>query len=164
MGFIILSIGERNFILFIINFLLFFSIIGGSLFIWLIFPFFNLVMLRFFLKIFILLVCFLGIIFGIFIFNFLNFKFKYLKNNLIMKFRYFFSLIWFIPIIFCNFFNIYFLNFINKYKFYLDIGWIEYIGGGIFIKFFIFIKFLINFNIKMYYIFIIIFLFFILLF
>ena len=133
------------------NFLLIFSIVGGSIFLWFIFPFFNLVILNFFLKIFILLVCFLGILFGIFFFNYLNFILFNFKNIIFLKLNYFFSLIWFIPIIFCNFFNILFLKFINKYKLFLDLGWIEYFGGGIFINFYLILKFFININFKLFF-------------
>ena len=66
---------------------------------------------------------------------------------------------WFIPIIFCNFLNKNFLKFFNNYKLILDLGWIEYFGGGIFIKFYFFLKFIIIINIKIFFYFILIILF-----
>lgn len=148
LGFSILNIHEINLIIFPIKLLVFFSIFGGSFLSWLIFPFFNLILLNFYLKFLTLFICFLGLIFGYFIFNlkdFFNIKF----NKLLLKINYFFSLIWFLPIIFCYFLNFLVLNLINKYKFYLDLGWIEFLGGNFFLKFINFYKkFIFIFNFK----------------
>lgn len=131
MGFIILSIGEDNYILFPIRFLIVLSIFGGSILIWLIFPFFNLILLSLNLKLLTLIICFLGLLFGIFVFN----KNKInIINFILLKYKFYLSLIWFIPIIFCYFLNFFFLNLINNYKFFLDLGWIEFLGGRFFLK------------------------------
>lgn len=125
----ILSIVEDKNILFSIKFLVIFSIIGGSLLIWIIFPFFNLILLEFYLKLTTLLICFIGLIFGNSLFNLKIIVYK----KIILKLYYFFSLMWFIPFIYCFFLNFYFLTFVNKYKYFLDLGWIEYFGGFFFL-------------------------------
>lgn len=137
LGFIIISIGEELNMLFSINFLIFISIIGGSILIWLIFPYFNLIILVFYLKLLIIFICLIGSFIGIFFIN--SFSINFLKINFLkLYFIFFFSNIWFIIFIFCLGFNIFFLKIINNYKFYLDLGWLEYFGGGFFIKYFFF--------------------------
>lgn len=142
-GFIIISIFEDNYILFPIRFLIFLSIFGGSFLMWMIFPFFNLILLNLYLKLLTLFVCFLGFLLGIFIFNYK--KFIVLKF-FFKKYKFYFSIIWFIPLIFCYFFNIIFLKFINNYKFFFDLGWIEYLGGRFFLNKFNYNYFLSFFN------------------
>lgn len=79
-GFNIISINELILIIYPIKFLIIFSIIGGSILIWLIFPFLNLVLLNIFFKIFTLIICFLGIILGIF-FNYEKIKKLFFFKN-----------------------------------------------------------------------------------
>lgn len=110
--------------------LILFSVLGGSFLIWMIFPYLDLIILRFCLKIFTLIICFIGIGFGLILFKI--FYLFYINFNFI-KLIYFFFYIWFIPIIFCYYLNLIFINLINKYKLFLDLGWIEFIGGGFFI-------------------------------
>lgn len=143
--------------LFPMKILVIFSIFGGSFLSWLIFPFFDLILLTYFLKFLTLFVCFLGILFGYFLFNLKNIfflKFKFL----IIKLIYFFSLMWFLPVIFCYILNFIVLNLINKYKIFLDLGWMEYFGGNFFIIFYNFYKkFLFLFKFKYFFILILIF-------
>lgn len=141
MGFIILSLGEENLILFPIIFLIILSILGGSIFRWLIFPYFNLILLPFFLKILTLVVCIIGGIIGYVFFN----KLKIKNIYFFIKLNYYLSLIWFIPLIFCYFLNYYFLILINKYKIYLDLGWIEFFGGRFLINFYYIYLYYLNF-------------------
>lgn len=143
---------EINLIIFPIKILVFFSIFGGSFLSWLIFPFFNLILLNFYLKFLTLLICFLGLVFGYFIFNKISF-FINIFNNFLLKINYFLSLIWFLPVIFCYILNFIFLNLANKYKFFLDLGWIEFLGGNFFLKFLKYYKkFIFIFNFKNFFI------------
>ena len=145
LGFVILNIRESNFKLFPIIFLIIFSILGGSILSWIIFPYFNLIILNLFLKIFVLIICFIGFFLGYFLFN-IKFNLNYFYILFIMSF------IWFIPYIFSYFFNFYLLKFINFYKIFLDFGWMEFIGGLFFLKFFNFINYFLNyFRFKLYF-------------
>lgn len=144
LGFIILNINEELLFFFPIRFLLIISIFGGSILIWLIFPFYNLIILNFFIKILTLLICLFGVILGYYLFNVEKFK-----NLKIIKFQFFFSLMWFIPIIFCYFLNYYLIKILIKYKIFIDYGWLEYLGGSFFLKFPFFFIHLKTFNKKL---------------
>nr|ATN41148.1 NADH dehydrogenase subunit 5 [Diptera sp. 66 LC-2017] len=145
LGFMILCMGESVMMLFPMFFLMIFSIVGGSMLMWLIFPFFSLILLNLQLKLFTIFICLLGMFLGL-MFNmkkmfFMNFNFFF------MYFKYLNSMMWFMIIIFCFFFNFNILKLITYYKFYLDLGWIEYLGGYFFLNFYKFINyFLFKFN------------------
>lgn len=107
---------------------------------WLIFPFFNLILLSVYLKLLVLFICLIGGFMGYLIFNLKKFNFFRFR---FLKISYFFSLMWFIFYIFNYLLNIFFLNLTNKYKLFLDLGWMEFLGG-LFFK----LKFL-NFLLKL---------------
>lgn len=107
-------------------FLLIFAIFGGSILNWLIFPFFPLICLSLIFKIFVLIICFLGAILGIFL---SNISFYGLNKSLkFYFFSYFSSCIWFLP-----FFSTIGVSFfplkisIDLFK-SLDQGWFEFFG------------------------------------
>jgi hypothetical protein len=129
---------DENWLILKIMFILsIFSIFGGRILSWLIFPFPYLIILPNLLKYLTLLVCFVGGILGYFLFSFIKFNFiVYRKiNNLIL---FFFSYIWFMPNIFSYKLNYYFLNKGIQYYKRFDCGWNE-LFSGLFI--FNFIKF-----------------------
>jgi hypothetical protein len=96
---------------------------------WLIFPYCRYIYLPFYLKFLILFICFLGIIMGYFIFKIKNLNiFIYFFRFFFLK--YFFSCIWFIPILSTFFISSKILLCGYKYRKILDFGWIEYYGGG----------------------------------
>lgn len=113
------------------------SILGGRILSWLIFPFYNLIILPFYLKFLVLFVCLLGGLLGYFIYRVFNIYYL-VKRNLRLVFIYFVSLIWFIPRIFSYKLNYYFLNKGMLYLKRFDFGWNEIFRGGfinIFMKF-----------------------------
>nr|ACT80211.1 NADH dehydrogenase subunit 5 [Rhopalomyia pomum] len=122
MGFVILNMNEKINFIYSIFFLLLLSIIGGSMISWLIFPFFNLILLMLFLKMMTLMVCLLGILMSFF----LNLELIKMINKI--KINFFLSLMWFMPIIFNFFFNLYFMKLFMNYKLFNDLGWMEYYG------------------------------------
>ena len=152
LGFSILCLDEVFYILFPSRLLIFISIVGGSFLMWLIFPFLNLIILSFFLKILIVLICLLGALFGYFLFN-IKKIFSFIFFNLSLYFKFIFIFIWFLTFIFCRFLNFYFLKFINKYKLNLDLGWLEFLRGIFFKKnFLIYLKlFIFNSNLKFFF-------------
>lgn len=135
MGFIIININEIIIIIYSLFFLSFISVVGGSLLMWLIFPYYNLIFIYFILKIFTLFLCGLFVVFRFF----LNFILKII-NNFYYKLLFFISIIWFMPIIFRIFFNVLFMKFFNYYKLFNDMGWGEFYGGLIFKNIFLFLK------------------------
>lgn len=109
--------------------LTFVSIFGGRCLSWLIFPLPLLVVLPFFLKRLILIVCIMGRGLGYFIFRKFIFYFKkFGEFNLLI---YFFSLIWFIPSLSTIGLNRKVLLGGTSYQKSVDFGWNEVLGGGI---------------------------------
>ena len=103
------------------------SIFGGSLLIWLLFPSPLIISLNFYIKIFTLIVCFIGGISG-YLISLCSLYF-YNKSLILINTRTFFITIWFIP----------FLStiYINKFPLYVgglikisDQGWSEYFGAN----------------------------------
>lgn len=103
------------------------SIFGGSLLIWLLFPSPLIISLNFYIKIFTLIVCFIGGISG-YLISLCSLYF-YNKSLFLINTRTFFITIWFIP----------FLStiYINKFPLYVgglikisDQGWSEYFGAN----------------------------------
>lgn len=108
--------------------LTFVSIFGGRCLRWLIFPMPLLVVLPFFLKRLVLIVCIMGGGLGYFIFRrFIFYYKKFGKFNLLV---YFFSLIWFIPSLSTVGVNKKALLNGISYQKRVDFGWNEILGGG----------------------------------
>ena len=145
----------------------FLSIFGGSLLIWLIFPFNYLIVLPFYLKLLTLVICIIGGLLGYFINSLYNFYILFF-NKYIILIKIFFSLIWFLPFlrIYNNFF---FLNIGYYYLKIFEFGWGEFFGRLNLYKFLInlityinlifFLKFLNNFFFNIFILLILIFIF-----
>nr|AZL93199.1 NADH dehydrogenase subunit 5 [Dryinus sp. ZJUH_2016011] len=101
----------------------FFSIIGGFSFNWLYFKFNFIVILNFYMKIMVLMFCFLGILVGIYF---------YYKS---LKFYYFLSSLWFLDYI-IKYINMFFLNIGMLLFMNIEKGWLENYSGVGFILFF----------------------------
>jgi NADH-ubiquinone oxidoreductase chain 5 len=106
--------------------LLVFAIVGGSFLNWLIFPFSFILILTTPIKFLTLVICLLGGVSGVLISN-INF-FTFNKSLSFYFFSYFFSFIWFIPIISTFGVNFYSISFGLKFLKSLDQGWVEYFG------------------------------------
>jgi NADH-ubiquinone oxidoreductase chain 5 len=106
--------------------LLIFAIVGGSFLNWIIFPFSFMLSLPLFMKLLTLIICFLGGSFGILISN-INF-FTFNKSLRFYFFSYFFSSIWFMPMISTFGVNFFPINLGLKILKSLDQGWVEYLG------------------------------------
>lgn len=115
--------------------LLIFAIIGGSFLNWLIFPFSFILSLTKSIKFLTLIICLLGGTFGFLIAN-INF-FSFNKSLSFYFFSYFFSRIWFIPIISTFGINFFPINSGLKILKSLDQGWVEYFGVQQFFSYFI---------------------------
>nr|QTH79167.1 NADH dehydrogenase subunit 5 [Heptamelus sp.] len=105
--------------------MVFFVLIWGGILSWLIFPVPNFICLSFYFKIFPLILIMLGVFLGYFI---------YLKNlnsyNVKMVFlNWFFSLMWFLPLISTYGMVGMFLNFSKNFSLKIDQSWTEYIMG-----------------------------------
>nr|AZL93097.1 NADH dehydrogenase subunit 5 [Arge similis] len=106
------------------------TIFGGSCLIWLIFYIPMMICLTFMLKILPLLLIFFGSLFGYYLYK-LNFKL--LKFNLYFM-KNFFSLMWFLPILFTHGLVKYPLN-MGIFFMKNDMGWVEYFSSqGIFLN------------------------------
>jgi len=129
LGFRLLIFSDKNWlILKIILILSIFSIFGGRILIWLIFPFPYLIILPIYLKLLVLFLCIF--------FYFIRYYYYFFKNiyylifkKFLFKIYYFFSLIWFLPILITLNLNLFFLNLRFNYLKFLDLGWMEYFGG-----------------------------------
>jgi NADH-ubiquinone oxidoreductase chain 5 len=118
---------ERWLILRRIFILVMISIVSGSMLMWLIFPSPPIICLNLFIKIFTLIVCILGGLFGYYVSNVsLYFNNKSLRANKIISF---FIIIWFMPFISTVYISKLPLNtgFIIKS---VDQGWREYFGSN----------------------------------
>lgn len=104
-----------------------FSIMGGRILIWLVFPFNYVVILPFYLKFLTLFVCILGGILGYFLNSVYKFYFLNYKNRFLL-FKIFFSLMWFIPFLRTFNLNRFFLKIGFNYIKVLDFGWGEFFG------------------------------------
>lgn len=106
--------------------LLIFAIIGGSLINWLLFPFSFILCITKIIKFFVLLICIIGGLIG-FLVSKLNF-FSFNKSLNYYFFSFFFSSMWFIPII--STIGIVYFPVNLGYKIYksLDQGWVEFFG------------------------------------
>lgn len=115
-----------------IIFLRIFSIFGGRILSWLIFPYYSFIFLPFYYKFLTLFVCFLGFFIGYFFFSHNNFFLKYsLKVYLLKRFL---SRIWFLPFFSTLFVISDFLKIGEINLKVVDLGWIEYFGSqGIFL-------------------------------
>lgn len=127
--FSLIFLSDENWLMLkIILILTFFSVLGGRILRWLIFPYNLFVLLPFYFKYLTLIVCFLGGILGYFIINFL--KIYFLKLTYIFNIlKLFFRIIWFIPIL--STFNLLIVT-LKIRKNYLkinDFGWREVFGG-----------------------------------
>nr|AJP00050.1 NADH dehydrogenase subunit 5 [Orseolia oryzae] len=138
LGFMILSMMENKIMLFPMFFLMMFSIFSGSLFSWLIFPYFNLILLNFYLKFFTIFICFFSFNYWFYFLILVYFILNFYLNKII--FIDFFSFMWFMFFIFGYYFNFFILKFINKYKLIIDLGWIEFLSGIYFLNMFFFLK------------------------
>nr|YP_010954482.1 NADH dehydrogenase subunit 5 [Euparatettix tridentatus]WMV02038.1 NADH dehydrogenase subunit 5 [Euparatettix tridentatus] len=118
--------------------LLLFTVFGGSLLSWLIFPVPVCVYLPFSLKLLVMVVILLGVYFGYLLFL-LNFNSESLCSSSFMI--NFFSSMWFIPLISTNFSSRVSLTVGGLYSSFMDYGWLEYYGAqGIYNFFIYFIK------------------------
>nr|QID48465.1 NADH dehydrogenase subunit 5 [Systolederus spicupennis] len=126
-----------------------FTVFGGSLIFWLIFPVPLCVYLPLSLKLLTLLVVTLGFYFGYLIstlsFNFF-FKYFFLSD--------FFGSMWFLPLISTKLISYGVLMMSGSYTYFMDYGWLEYYGAqGLYNFFFYFIKYylyLFDYNFKTY--------------
>lgn len=134
---------ERWIILKSILILTIFSIFGGRILNWLIFPYFSFIYLPFFLKILILIICLFGILIGYLIFRIFNYYF-FIFFKLKNLFYIFFSSIWFLPILSTLNLNLKTLYLRKSYLKNFDFGWRELVGGFYFRK--ILIKYIKNLN------------------
>jgi len=146
-NFSILTLSDENWLILKSIFVLtLFSIFGGRILRWIIFPFFSIIILPFYLKFLTIFICIIGGLFGYLffrIFKFIYFKYLNLKN----LFKLFLSNIWFILILSTLKLNNFFLKNSETYLKNFDFGWRELIGGFIFLKYLNFIiKYLENFN------------------
>lgn len=115
--------------------LLIFAIIGGSFLNWLIFPFSFILSLTKTIKFLTLVICFLGGISGFLVAN-INF-FSFNKSLSFYFFSYFFSRMWFIPMISTIGINFFPIKSGLKILKSLDQGWVEYFGIQQFFSYFI---------------------------
>jgi len=104
-----------------------FSIFGGRMLSWIIFPYNSLIILPLYLKILTLGVCIFGGILGYFLFRILKF---YYKNLIFIFLKIFYSSIWFLPFISTINLNSFFLFKGLSYIKIIDFGWREMIGGN----------------------------------
>lgn len=101
------------------------SIFRGRILNWLILPFFYLIYLRKITKFIVLIFLFFGVLMGI-----LVSKINLIINNLIVYGIYFyFRLIWFIPNLSVYGLNYFMLNLSLKLDKFIDLGWLEKMGG-----------------------------------
>nr|ULR86942.1 NADH dehydrogenase subunit 5 [Macquartia sp. 1 HNL-2022a] len=107
--------------------LLFFSIFGGSMLVWLIFPTPDMIILPFYLKLLTLFVCIVGGLLGYFISNISLFFFN--KSLNMYNFSMFLGTMWFMPYI-STYGVIMYPLLIGKFTMKVfDQGWSEYFGG-----------------------------------
>lgn len=129
-GFSLLNLNDSSYLMYLVIFLLsLFSVFGGRIIIWLIFPDNYLVILPIYLKVFVLFICLLGSVFGYFIRS----KYRvFIKNFNLFIFNsiWFFSWIWFLPTISSFNFNYYFLKLGGLYYNDVDLGWNELFSGN----------------------------------
>nr|UXW93497.1 NADH dehydrogenase subunit 5 [Hymenoptera sp. 4 GYN-2021] len=104
--------------------LLLFVIIGGSLLSWLIFPIPLMICLPYYLKMIPLILIFMGMIMGYYMFKMemKMFKIKFYFNN------WFFSLMWFLPIISTYSIIKYLMKFSKNFSLNYDQSWTEYLS------------------------------------
>nr|QNV11720.1 NADH dehydrogenase subunit 5 [Hydropsyche fulvipes] len=101
------------------------SIFSGSILNWLILPFFYLIYLSKILKFMVLIFLFLGLLMGILIS-----KINLIMNSLMIYGIYFYiSLMWFIPNLSVYGLNYFMLNLSLKLDKFMDLGWLEKMGG-----------------------------------
>nr|QQP21727.1 NADH dehydrogenase subunit 5 [Strongylogaster xanthocera] len=100
-------------------------IFGGSMLSWMIFPYPLMICLPLILKIFPLILIFMGSLLG-YIFFCLDYKKKIIKNYFL---KMFFTLMWFLPIISMKSFVKYFLMYSMNLYMIMDQSWTEYILG-----------------------------------
>lgn len=103
------------------------SVCGGSLLIWLIFPFFNLILLPYYIKLITLLIIFLIFYLSLEIYKIKKFN-KYFFYKLIIV-QWILGSIWIISYLLTYPLNKFILNLSYVYKKYIDLGWIEKLGG-----------------------------------
>nr|YP_011035834.1 NADH dehydrogenase subunit 5 [Penicillidia jenynsii]WRI60690.1 NADH dehydrogenase subunit 5 [Penicillidia jenynsii] len=111
-------------------FMMMLSLFMGSMLMWLIFPFPSIIVLPFFMKNLILMLCLLGGMIGYFI-NSMNTKifFNSSMNNNIYKIFMFNSMMWFLPNISVNLFINKTMKMSKVYMKMIDFGWSEYYGS-----------------------------------
>nr|WRO44722.1 NADH dehydrogenase subunit 5 [Cyrebion subrufolineatus] len=107
--------------------LILFVIFGGSMMNWMIFDSMYFICIPFFMKFMVLIVVFLGAMFGNFISIFFNYFFIFMNKNL--YFYLFVASMWNLPIISTLGLNFYFLNLGLSYKKFIDQGWLEFTGS-----------------------------------
>nr|UQT69117.1 NADH dehydrogenase subunit 5 [Tomostethus sp. 1 QHW-2022a] len=111
--------------------LLLMVIFGGSMFMWILFPFPLLINLPFFMKIFPMIIIMMGISMGYYLYN-MNLS----KNKIKLYFLYsFFSMMLFMPLLSTYGMIKYPLNMSGFYTLIIDQNWTELIVGRLFIKY-----------------------------
>nr|YP_010954495.1 NADH dehydrogenase subunit 5 [Exothotettix guangxiensis]WMV02051.1 NADH dehydrogenase subunit 5 [Exothotettix guangxiensis] len=132
-------------------FLLLFTVLGGSLLSWLIFPVPICIYLPFNLKMLTMVLILLGLYFG-YLLSLLHFNMKNLCNSFFIN--DFIGLMWFMPIISTKLISYNILLMGGLYSSFMDYGWLEYYGAqGIYNFFMYFIKHYLNlfdYNFKTY--------------
>nr|YP_009229577.1 NADH dehydrogenase subunit 5 [Hydropsyche pellucidula]ALT58517.1 NADH dehydrogenase subunit 5 [Hydropsyche pellucidula] len=101
------------------------SVVGGSMMNWMVMPFFNMIYLGEIMKMFILLTLLMGLLVGVFISK-INLIFK---NLLIYSIYFYLGLMWFIPNLSIYGINYLVLNLSLKLDKFMDLGWLEKLGG-----------------------------------
>nr|AFN27599.1 NADH dehydrogenase subunit 5 [Diadromus collaris] len=126
--------------------LFFFSIFMGLMLSWLLFSFKNMIFLTIKFKLMIYLFMIMGMLIGLIFPKLFNKKIIYLYINKLMVF---FSMLWFMPMLY-SYWIYYLMKFSNNLVKKLEMGWIEYFLGGWIINF-LKITFITEFFSKNYY-------------
>nr|YP_010875351.1 NADH dehydrogenase subunit 5 [Nycteribia allotopa]WGW15005.1 NADH dehydrogenase subunit 5 [Nycteribia allotopa] len=101
-----------------------FSLMMGSMLMWLIFPFPEVIILPIYFKNMVIIICLIGGFLGYLINKILLFNYKF-----IYKFVMFNSMMWFLPNISVNLFIYKLMSFSKIYSKMIDFGWSEYYGS-----------------------------------
>nr|ATU07037.1 NADH dehydrogenase subunit 5 [Echmepteryx hageni] len=105
------------------------SLFGGSILVWLIFPYSSMIFLPLFMKLLTLFLIITGSFLGIGIFDICMFYSGFLKQKYLYHFKVFVGSMWFMPILSTHVISYVFLNMGYNYMKYIDYGWLEKLGG-----------------------------------
>nr|NP_852170.1 NADH dehydrogenase subunit 5 [Lepidopsocidae sp. RS-2001]AAP44719.1 NADH dehydrogenase subunit 5 [Lepidopsocidae sp. RS-2001] len=105
------------------------SLFGGSMLMWLIFPFSKMILLPLLMKFMVLFLILIGIFLGIVIYEFMFWFKNFFKLMYMYNMKVFLGSMWFMPIISTYLISYMFLNVGYNYMKYIDYGWLEKLGG-----------------------------------